>query len=98
MTKAGEHGTAYVRQKLNDAKTDAKSLIAIVGGTLIDGTGKPAVTDSTVIIQGNRIAAVGLRSQIKIPKGATLFDARGKTVLPGFGMHAHLSSGMEPVI
>lgn len=70
---------------------NAQKAIALVGGTLIDGTGKPALADSTIIIQGNRITAAGLRADIKIPKDAFVFDARGKYVLPGlWDMHAHL--------
>jgi imidazolonepropionase-like amidohydrolase len=91
LTRAGEHGTAYFRQTIKAAIPKTERPIAIVGGTLVDGTGKPAVADSTIIVQGNRIIAAGLRSEVKIPKGATIFDARGKTVLPGlWDMHAHL--------
>jgi imidazolonepropionase-like amidohydrolase len=65
--------------------------LAIVGGTLIDGTGKAPVADSTVIIEGDRVRAAGPSSQVKIPNGATRIDARGKFVMPGlWDMHAHL--------
>lgn len=91
LTKAGEHGTSYLHQVMNVGKSKSSVTIAIVGGTLVDGTGKPAIADSTIIIQGNRISTVGLRSQVKIPRGAAVFNARGNTVLPGlWDMHAHL--------
>lgn len=65
--------------------------LAIVGGTLIDGTGSAPVPDSVVLIEGNRIIAAGPRSQISIPKNARVLDARGKYILPGlWDMHAHL--------
>ncbi len=64
--------------------------LAIVGGTLIDGTGAAPIPDSAVVIHDGRIAAVGPRTKIKIPKHATIVDAQGKTILPGlWDMHAH---------
>lgn len=56
---------------------------AIVGGTLIDGTGGPAVQDSVVVFQNGRIQEVGTRGRTNIPRGAEIIEARGKTVLPG---------------
>ncbi|HEX8772964.1 MAG TPA: amidohydrolase family protein [Pyrinomonadaceae bacterium] len=91
LTKAGERGMSQLWQVASRIKNKHKELVAIIGGTLVDGTGKPATNDSAVIIQGGRIVAVGPRSQTKIPKGATIIDARGKTVLPGlWDMHAHM--------
>ena len=66
------------------------STLAIVGGTLIDGTGATPVPDAVVVIRGGRIVAVGLRSKVKIPKHANVVDAKGKYILPGlWDMHAH---------
>jgi len=64
--------------------------LAIVGATLVDGTGAAPVTDSAVVIQNGRIKSVGPRSKIRIPKGANVIDAKGKFLLPGlWDMHAH---------
>ena len=64
--------------------------IAIVGGTLIDGTGAAPVADATVLIEKGRIVAAGPKAAVKIPHGAQKIDARGKTILPGlWDMHAH---------
>ena len=64
--------------------------IAIVGGTLIDGTGAAPLTDATVIIHDGRIAALGPRTKVKIPAYAKVVDAKGKYILPGlWDMHAH---------
>jgi len=66
------------------------STLAIVGATLIDGTGAAPVEDSAVVIQNGRIKAVGPQSKIKIPKDANVVDAKGKFLLPGlWDMHAH---------
>jgi imidazolonepropionase-like amidohydrolase len=57
--------------------------IAIVGGLLIDATGAPPRMDQTVVIQGERIVAVGPMDAITIPEGAEVIDAAGMTVMPG---------------
>lgn len=66
------------------------SQIALVGATLIDVTGGPAIKDSVVVIKGDRIISVGTRSKVKIPTGATVIDVTGKFLLPGlWDMHSH---------
>lgn len=57
--------------------------IAIVGGLLIDATGAPPRHDQTVVIEGERITAVGPMEQVKVPAGAEIIDASGMTVMPG---------------
>ena len=69
----------------------ANNNIAIVGATLIDGRGGPAVSDVVVIIQGEQIAAVGKQGSIVIPPGAEVVDAKGLTLLPGLiDAHFHI--------
>ncbi len=65
---------------------------AIVGGTLIDGTGRPAVEDAVIIVRDGRIEAVGPRSRVPVPTGIDTIDAHGKFVLPGLiDTHVHYS-------
>jgi imidazolonepropionase-like amidohydrolase len=67
----------------------ADTLIALVGGTLIDGTGAPPIPDAAVVIRGSRIVAVGRRSEVQIPHG-TVINTAGTTMMPGlWEMHAH---------
>ena len=66
------------------------AVLAIAGGTLIDGTDRPPIRDSVILLEDGRIRAVGSRHDVKIPAGARRFDARGKFVLPGlWDSHAH---------
>lgn len=68
---------------------------AIDGATLIDATGAAAVDDAVVIVRDGRIAAAGARAATPIPRGMTVIDGRGQTVLPGlWEMHTH-ASGVE---
>lgn len=69
--------------------TDGRKL-AITGGTLIDGSGRDPVRNATVLIEGERISAVGPASAVAIPKGAQVLDAAGGTLLPGIiDCHVH---------
>ena len=64
--------------------------VALTGVKVIDGTGAPARTGQTVVIQGERIAAVGPDGSVDIPSGAEVLDLAGHTVIPGLvGMHNH---------
>jgi len=66
------------------------STIAIVGGTLIDGTGAAPLPDAVVLIHNGRIVAAGPHAKVKVPRKAHVVDAQGKTILPGlWDMHAH---------
>ena len=63
--------------------------IAIVGATVVDGTAAP-IPDAVVLIEGDRIRAVGSRAQVALPKGITIVDGRGKWVAPGLvDAHVH---------
>ncbi|MGQ9679497.1 MAG: amidohydrolase [Candidatus Bathyarchaeia archaeon] len=62
----------------------------IIGGTLIDGTGRPPIEDSVVVITGDWISSVGKKGEVVIPVGAELIDASGRTVVPGLiDAHTH---------
>src|SRR5215813_11079470 len=68
------------------------SALAIVGCTVIDGNGGQPLSDAVVVVRGARISAVGPRASIRIPDGATVIDAKGGYVLPGFvDTNVHLS-------
>ena len=72
--------------------TGAKKHLALVGGMLIDGYDVPPVHHAAILIEDNKIAAVGPASEVKIPAGATIIDTSGRTMLPGLiDEHAHLT-------
>jgi hypothetical protein len=57
--------------------------LVIQGGTLIDANGGAPVPNSVIVVEGNRISAVGTLGEVAIPEGADIIDATGKWVLPG---------------
>lgn len=70
----------------------ANGKLALVGGTLIDGNGGVPLKDAVVIVDGNRIAAIG-GPGTAIPPGADTIRCDGKTVLPGLiDAHVHVTS------
>lgn len=78
-------------QQSPDAKFIAynQPIIVFTHAEIVDGTGGAAKYDQTLIIKDDRIAAMG--PQVAVPEGATVIDAHGKTLLPGFVMvHEHL--------
>ncbi len=76
-----------------DAKFVAYSqpVLAFTHTEIVDGTGTAAKFDQTLIVKDGRIAALGSSATVPVPQGATVIDAHGKTLLPGFVMvHEHL--------
>lgn len=67
-------------------------IIALVGATLIDGTGAAPVANATVLVQGQKIKAVGLSAKVQVPSGAQKIDLAGKWILPGF-IDCHIHTG-----
>ncbi len=69
----------------------AQELKALVGGTLIDGFNSHPIPNSVIIIEGERIKAVGQQGTLAIPENAEIISTEGMTVLPGlWDMHVHL--------
>jgi imidazolonepropionase-like amidohydrolase len=70
----------------------AEGSFALVGARVLDGRGGDPVDDTTVLVRGGRIAAVGPRSLVPVPDGMRVIRANGKTIVPGlWDMHGHLS-------
>jgi imidazolonepropionase-like amidohydrolase len=73
------------------SQTQSRNVKALVGGTLIDGYGSTPLRNSVVIIEGERIKAVGQVGTLAIPPGAEVISTEGMSVLPGlWDMHVHL--------
>lgn len=65
--------------------------VAMVGGTLVDGTLSDPIRDSVILIEGERIVAVGTVKTLPVPADATVISTEGMTVMPGlWDMHVHL--------
>jgi len=65
--------------------------VVFKGARLIDGTGRPAIENSVLVIRGDKIEAAGEATSIRIPKGAEVHDMQGKSIMPALiNLHSHL--------
>jgi imidazolonepropionase-like amidohydrolase len=67
------------------------STIIVRNGNVFDSESGTLKPNTSVLVKGDRIVAVGPAASIKTPAGATVIDAAGQTVIPGmWDMHTHL--------
>ena len=88
--RAGADGMAALASLAKTISGGRAERLALVGGTVIDGSGSAPVPHAALVMERGRIVAVGRESEVKIPEGATVVNVQGKTILPGlWDMHAH---------
>ncbi|MGH9346905.1 MAG: amidohydrolase family protein [Vicinamibacterales bacterium] len=74
-----------------EAQSTPPSKLALVGGKLLTGYETPPIHHAAVLIEGNKIVAIGRAAEMTIPKDATVIDTSGRTMMPGLiDAHAHL--------
>jgi amidohydrolase family protein len=75
------------------------AIIAITHLTIIQASTSERTPDQTVLIRGNRIAALGKSSETKLPIGVRIVDGRNKFLVPGFwDSHVHLTLAGESAL
>jgi hypothetical protein len=75
--------------------------VALVGARIVTMAGDDGgiIEDGVILIDGNRIRAVGRRGEVAIPAGAQQVDVAGKTIIPGLiDGHAHGSQGENDLV
>ena len=73
------------------AQVASAQVTALVGGTVVNLEGGPHLEDAVVLVDGERISAVGARGDVAIPDNAQVIDQRGQWLIPGLmNMHVHL--------
>lgn len=83
-------------REINQKEIASKTgIIAIIGATIIDGTGGETISDGCVVVTDGIITAAGKKADIKVPENAAIIEAAGLTLMPGFiDSHFHLD-GIE---
>jgi hypothetical protein len=79
------------QENVVSAEVQARTLL-IRGGTLIDGTGRAAIRDANILIDGNRISRIWTGDPMSqdVPADAEVIDARGQFIVPGLiDSHVH---------
>ena len=73
--------------------------LALVGARIVTMKGDQVLEEGTLLVEGNRIVAVGPGSSTKVPPDAQVFDLKGTTVIPGLvDVHAHGPQGQDGII
>jgi imidazolonepropionase-like amidohydrolase/Tol biopolymer transport system component len=96
LPKAAERGTDI---SFTTAYAQPSGRTALIGARIITMNGDEVIEDGAVLLNGNRIEAVGPRGAVSIPRGAKLIDVAGKTIMPGIiDVHWHGSMGSDQII
>ena len=75
------------------APRDSASRVVLVGVTVFDGTGQQARPNQSVVIQGERIAAIFPTGSQALPAGATIYNLTGRYLIPGLiDTHVHVAT------
>ena len=65
---------------------------AFVGARLIDGSGKAAIANATLVVRDGKVVAAGPAASVKAPAGAQTVNLAGKTIIPGLvNSHGHMN-------
>ena len=88
-------GAAYTATEIRvnvDAERDIPDGFGVLrGGRVVTMRGHEVIENADLVVQGNRILAVGRRGTVQFPDFARIFDVSGTTIVPGFvDTHAHM--------
>lgn len=89
-----EPGEAYVAHRVDIDITVPKDkpsgTVVLRGARLITMRGDEVIPAGDIVVEDNRIVAVGRQGTVPIPQGASVLDMSGMTILPGYvDIHAH---------
>jgi imidazolonepropionase-like amidohydrolase len=87
----------FVPFGINRRADQSSKIRAFVNGFVIDGSGKNPISNGTILIQGNKIIAVGRSVDVQIPVEANKIDLEGKTILPGW-IDSHVHNAFDPAL
>jgi imidazolonepropionase-like amidohydrolase len=93
---SGRHAFVASILLLFGCKPASNDGVALVGATLIDGTGGPALPDAVVVVRRGRIESVGTHSDFQLPPKTREVDLSGRWIIPGLiDSHAHLAPSLS---
>jgi hypothetical protein len=83
LTSARRDALRLVRNAADDVKPTQSETFAVVGATVLDGSGGAPIRNGVLVVEDGRIATIGTRAKVKIPKGTPVVKGTGLTVIPG---------------
>jgi imidazolonepropionase-like amidohydrolase len=85
--------SGFVAPARSAERAPGPRMLAVKAGRLFDGTGDVYRRDVVILVEGDRIRAVGASRELSIPDGAEVVDLSSAIVLPGLiDCHTHLSA------
>lgn len=85
--------TVGIKIGLELATDKPKGMLALKGARIISMKGDEVIENGTIIINENKIEAIGKSADITIPANAKVIDCAGKTIMPGMvDVHSHLNT------
>jgi Tol biopolymer transport system component len=89
-SSAATYKPTEVRVRVNGTRDIPQGAVVLRGGRAITMRGTEVIENADVVVQNNRIVAVGPRGSVTVPAGARVIDVTGRTIVPGFvDTHAH---------
>jgi Tol biopolymer transport system component len=93
--KEGEKEAAFKAEefkiKVAYKKQIPQGTLLLQGGRIITMKGNEVIENGDILVENNRIKALGASGSLTVPKGTTIIDVSGKTLTPGFvDTHAHM--------
>ena len=85
VADAARDGMANLAKVAVSFSSEPAAVTAIMGGRLIDGTGRPPVEDSVVLLRGDKIVAAGPAASVPVPAGRNLSMRKAKACCRGCG-------------
>jgi imidazolonepropionase-like amidohydrolase len=83
------------------AAKEGRKMVVLKGAKLIDGAGHSPIENAVLVIQGDKVSAVGPSGSVEYPDDAEVIDCRGQTIIPGLiSDHSHIGlvdgTGVKP--
>ncbi|MGN7099834.1 amidohydrolase family protein [Brevundimonas diminuta] len=96
LPKPAEHG---IKIGFSADYARPSGVTVLTGARLITMKGEEVIEDGVIVVNGNRIEAIGPRGSVTVPAGARVMDMAGKTIIPGLiDAHWHGSMGSDEII
>jgi imidazolonepropionase-like amidohydrolase len=75
---------------LERPRSKPQGALLLRGAKVVTMKGDEVLADADLVVEGNRVAAIGARGKVTVPAGAKVFDLKGMTIIPGMiDTHAH---------
>jgi len=88
---AASHGVERIDVALSVPAPKPTGLVAYVGARIVTMEGDQVIENGSILVDGERIVAVGPEASVSVPSGARIVDVTGTTIVPGWiDIHAHM--------